>query len=77
MESLSQQLDAMLHSNSSGDFSDYMEGELAILQNELAKLTRQLAEQNQALENDKNILRMPWLIFPISSALPLLPSAFC
>ena len=46
----------MLHSNSSGDFSDYMEGELAILQNELAKLTRRLAEQNQALENDKKYL---------------------
>ena len=56
VESLSQQLDAMLHSNSSGDFSDYMEGELAILQNELAKLTRRLAEQNQALENDKKYL---------------------
>lgn len=56
VESLSQQLDAMLHSNSSGDFIDYMEGELAILQNELAKLTRRLAEQNQALENDKKYL---------------------
>ena len=56
VESLSQQLDAMLHSNSSGDFSDYMEGELAILQNELAKLTRRLVEQNQALENDKKYL---------------------
>ena len=38
------------------DFSDYMEGELAILQNELAKLTRRLVEQNQALENDKKYL---------------------
>lgn len=53
---LSRRLDEMLHHPEPENFSDYNEGELAILKNELSKLTLRLSQQNQALEEDKRYL---------------------
>lgn len=53
---LSRRLDELLHHPEPEDFSDYSEGELAILKNELSKLTLRLSQQNLALEEDKRRL---------------------
>lgn len=53
---LSRRLDEMLHHPEPEDFSDYNEGELAILKNELSKLTLRLSQQNLALAEDKRYL---------------------
>lgn len=56
LSSLSRQLDDMLHHLRPVDFSRYHEGELAILTNELSKLTMRLSQQANALEADKQYL---------------------
>lgn len=54
--SLSQEIDGILHGKESFDLHDYAEGELAILQGEISKLTVQLREQAAALRQDKVFL---------------------
>ncbi|MDE7436498.1 MAG: HAMP domain-containing histidine kinase [Lachnospiraceae bacterium] len=56
LASLSRQLDDMLHHLKPIDFSIYHEGELAILTNELSKLTLRLSQQANALETDRQHL---------------------
>lgn len=56
LESLSRRLDEMLHTEASIPLSDYAEGELSILQNELAKLMLKLKEQEHTLRRDKKYL---------------------
>lgn len=56
LKQLSQDLDSMLHSNTPVRFEKYQEGELAILESELSKMTLRLQEQAQALTNDKKLL---------------------
>lgn len=53
LRKLSNELDAMLHDGTAIPFSDYTEGELSILQNELSKMTLRLVDQAQTLEKDK------------------------
>lgn len=53
---LSKEIDSMLHSQTPIQFKDYKEGELAILQNELSKMTQRLLEQTDALKTDKKYL---------------------
>ena len=48
--------DKILHGNTETDFSDYCEGELAVLGNELQKMTLRLREQADDLANDKKHL---------------------
>lgn len=55
IKKLGAELDEMLH-GASVSFEDYAEGELSILQNELAKLTGRLAEQADILQRDKRYL---------------------
>lgn len=50
---LSLELDKLLHGNYDVDFSCYSEGELAILQNELTKVTITLKEQAGRLQDEK------------------------
>lgn len=56
MAELSNSLDRILAGAEGIDLSLYTEGELAILQNELAKLTVKLREQAGELKNDKQLL---------------------
>lgn len=56
ISALSGDIDKLLHGLKNIDFSDYSEGELSILQNELQKMTVKLLEQASALENDKTLL---------------------
>ncbi len=49
----SQEIDSILHGKEAINLSDYAEGELAILQNEVSKLTLQLREQAENLKKDK------------------------
>jgi signal transduction histidine kinase len=60
-------IDALLHGGKDIDFACYSEGELAILQNELDKLTLRLKEQNEALLREK--LRLVNAIADISHQL--------
>lgn len=53
IEQLSLQIDEILHDNDSICFEDYSEGELAILQSELRKMTIRLREQKRNLQKDK------------------------
>ena len=53
IKKLSHDLDALLHGNPHITFENYQEGELAILQNELGKMTLRLREQTEALTRDK------------------------
>lgn len=53
---LSRDLDSVLHSGAHINFTDYREGELAILQSELSKMTVRLREQSEALTRDKLLL---------------------
>lgn len=56
ISSFSQELDKILHGNETINLSEYSEGELAILQNEVSKLSIQLREQAENLINDKIFL---------------------
>lgn len=56
IKKLSRQLDELLHTNKRISFSDYKEGELSILENELSKMTSRLLEQAEHLEQDKKYL---------------------
>lgn len=53
ISSLSSDIDSALHGKNSVDFSDYSEGELAVLQSEIKKLIIELREQASQLKNDK------------------------
>lgn len=50
---LSEAVDRVLHHDEEINFADYTEGELAILQNELFKMTERLREQSESLKKDK------------------------
>lgn len=50
---LSTQIDALLHQDLKINFTDYSEGELSILKNELQKMTLRLREQQETLQKDK------------------------
>jgi len=52
----SKEIDRILHGKEAINLSDYSEGELAILQNEVSKLTIQLREQAENLIKDKIFL---------------------
>lgn len=56
MERLSNSIDSMMDGVRGIDLSRYAEGELSILQNELAKLTQRLGEQTDELKRDKELL---------------------
>ena len=53
---LSSDIDKVLHGDEHIDFHKYSEGELAILQNEIWKMTIRLREQEQKLREDKEFL---------------------
>ncbi len=50
---LSREIDKVLHSREAVEFSEYKEGELSILQNEIQKMVIRLREQRDALSKDK------------------------
>lgn len=56
ISSLSQDIDRLLHGEESIRFDDYVEGELAVLGNEISKMTLRLLEQSDHLRKDKNYL---------------------
>ena len=56
ISSLSQDIDRLLHGEESIRFDDYGEGELAVLGNEISKMTLRLLEQSEQLRKDKNYL---------------------
>lgn len=56
IENLSNEIDSILHGRESIKLGEYSEGELAILQNEIAKLTVQLRDQSEDLRKDKKYL---------------------
>ncbi len=56
LEELCGEIDAVLHGKKTICFSDYNEGELYILQNEISKMTLRLSEQAQTLEKEKQFL---------------------
>lgn len=56
IKQLSMELNELLHHNKPVSFSDYKEGELSILENELSKMTRRLVEQAEHLKQDKRYL---------------------
>lgn len=53
---MSREIDAILHGSEILNFQSCREGELAILQNEIAKMTVRLSEQAEALKADKLFL---------------------
>lgn len=53
MKELSDLIDQVLHGNNQVDFSDFSEGEISILHNEIKKMTIRLREQNEALIQEK------------------------
>ena len=56
ISSLSQDIDRLLHGEESIRFDDYIEGELAVLGNEISKMTLRLLDQSEQLRKDKNYL---------------------
>ena len=56
ISSLADDIDQVLHGDSSIDFDNYSEGELSILHSEIYKMTVRLREQQQKLINDKKYL---------------------
>lgn len=56
ISALTDTIDRVLHSREKLDLHDYGEGELAILQNEIYKLTVRMREQADALKRDKAYL---------------------
>ena len=59
ISSLADDINQVLHGDSSIDFDNYSEGELSILHSEIYKMTIRLREQQQKLINDKKIWRIP------------------
>lgn len=53
---LAEEVDEVLHGGRRIDFSDYREGDLAVLKNELAKMTAALAGANERLGREKQAL---------------------
>ena len=53
---LADDINQVLHGDSSIDFDNYSEGELSILHSEIYKMTVRLREQQQKLINDKKYL---------------------
>ena len=56
ISSLADDIDQVLHGDSSIDFDNYSEGELSILHSEIYKMTIRLREQQQKLMKDKEYL---------------------
>ena len=56
LSSLADDINQVLHGDSSIDFDSYSEGELSILHSEIYKMTVRLREQQQKLINDKKYL---------------------
>ena len=56
ISSLADDINQVLHDDSSIDFDNYSEGELSILHSEIYKMTVRLREQQQKLINDKKYL---------------------
>ena len=56
ISSLSQDIDRLLHGEESIRFDDYGEGELAVLENEISKMTLRLLVQSGQLQKDKKYL---------------------
>lgn len=56
ISSLADDINQVLHGDSSIDFDNYSEGELSILHSEIYKMTVRLREQQQMLINDKKYL---------------------
>ena len=56
ISSLADDINQVLHGESSIDFDNYSEGELSILHSEIYKMTVRLREQQQKLINDKKYL---------------------
>ena len=56
ISSLADDIDQVLHGDSSIDFDNYSEGELSILHSEIYKMTVRLREQQQKLLSDKEYL---------------------
>lgn len=56
IESLSRQIDELLHGDDKIQFQSYTEGELSILQSEIYKMTVRLREQQHQLQKDKKNL---------------------
>jgi signal transduction histidine kinase len=57
ISNLSNEIDQLLHGKTEIDFHQYQEGELAILQNELRKMTVRLQEQANLLRRDRAYLK--------------------
>lgn len=53
IEEMSNKIDLVLHGDDSSLYNDFSEGELAVLQSEIAKLTVRLREQSDRLRKDK------------------------
>lgn len=53
---LSNMIDNILHYGGGVDFAEYGEGELAVLSNEISKMTLRMREQADALKKDKTFL---------------------
>ena len=53
ISALAADIDRILHENTQMSMDTYSEGELAILQSEIAKMTLRLREQQQRLQSDK------------------------
>lgn len=56
ISSISQDIDRILHGEENIRFNEYAEGELAVLQNELSKMTLRLLDQAEQLRKDKTYL---------------------
>lgn len=56
LSALSQDIDRLLHGEDNICFDDYDEGELAVLKNEISKMTLRLLEQSEQLREDKDYL---------------------
>ncbi len=56
ISALSQDIDRLLHGEDNIRFDDYDEGELAVLKNEISKMTLRLLEQSEQLRKDKDYL---------------------
>ena len=68
ISSLSQDIDRLLHGEESIRFDDYGEGELAVLENEISKMTLRLLAQSGQLQKDKKYLKTPLTSLEILNA---------
>ncbi len=64
---LAEEVDEVLHGGRRIDFSDYREGDLAVLKNELAKMTAALAGANERLGREKSRSPTRWQTCPIDT----------